>query len=293
MSIVKSLSVGDGDMFYIMHENDTFTIIDCCMSDDDKGRIVKELKSRSEGKGVTRFISTHPDKDHIEGIKYLNEKMPIVNFYCVENKATKKDPSDDFNEYCALRDSKKSFFLSEGCSRKWLNDADGERGGSGINILWPIANNENYKDELESVKDGGDPNNIAPIIKYCSKDKISFLWMGDLNTDFMEKIIDKVKIGSVDVLFAPHHGRDTGKVPGDWLRSMNPKIVIVGEAPSVYLNYYDDYNTITQNSAGDITFECDSGKTHIYVSNPDYLVDFLEDENRQNTYGNYIGTLKG
>jgi len=104
-------------------------------------------------------------------------------------------------------------------------------------------------------------------------------------------LIDKVKIGSVDVLFAPHHGRDTGKVPGDWLRSMNPKIVIVGEAPSVYLNYYDGYNTITQNSAGDITFECDSGKTHIYVSNPDYLVDSLDDENLQDSYGKYIGTL--
>ena len=293
MSIVKSLSVGDGDMFYIMHGNDNFTIIDCCMSDSDKGRIVKELKSRSEGKGVIRFISTHPDTDHIKGIKYLNEKMHIVNFYCVENKATKKDPTDDFNEYCTLRDSKKAFFLFKKCSRKWLNDANEERGGSGINILWPITDSRNYIAELESVKHGGDPNNIAPIIKYHPNDDINILWMGDLKTDFMEKIRDKVVIGSVDVLFAPHHGRDTGKVPVDWLKSMNPKIVIIGEAPSEHLNYYADYNTITQNSAGDITFECDSGKTHIYVSNPDYSVDFLKDENRQNTYGNYIGTLKG
>ncbi|MBP7067673.1 MAG: hypothetical protein KBB04_05275 [Methanothrix sp.] len=59
----------------------------------------------------------------------------------------------------------------------------------------------------------------------------------------------------------------------------------------MYLNYYDGYNTITQNSAGDITFECDSGKTHIYVSNPDYLVDSLDDENLQDSYGKYIGTL--
>ncbi len=30
MSIVKSFSVGDGDMFYIEHNSDSFTIIDCC-----------------------------------------------------------------------------------------------------------------------------------------------------------------------------------------------------------------------------------------------------------------------
>lgn len=292
MSIVKSLSVGDGDMFYIMHSNDTFTVIDCCMSDEDKSRIVKELKSRSEGKDVIRFISTHPDNDHIKGIKYLNDKIPIVNFYCVENKATKKDPTDDFNEYCALRDSKKAFFLFKGCYRKWLNHSNDKRGGSGINILWPIIEDEDYKKELESVKKKGDPNNIAPIIKYCSKDGTNILWMGDLTTDFMDKIMDKVVIGSVDVLFAPHHGRQTGKVPGDWLKSMDPKMVIIGEASSEHLNYYDDYNTITQNLAGDITLKCDSGKTHIYVSNPDYSVDFLDDDNLQDTYDKYIGTLK-
>jgi hypothetical protein len=133
--------------------------------------------------------------------------------------------------------------------------------------------------------------NIAPIIEYRLKDGAKILWMGDLSTDFMEKIMDKVIISSVDVLFAPHHGRDTGKVPGGWLKSMDPRMVIIGEAPSKYLNYYDDYNTITQNSAGDITLECDSGKTNIFASNPDYSVDFLDDDNLQDTYGKHIGTL--
>lgn len=35
MSIVKSFSVGDGDMFYIDHNSDNFTTIDCCYSDDE------------------------------------------------------------------------------------------------------------------------------------------------------------------------------------------------------------------------------------------------------------------
>ena len=59
---------------------------------------------------------------------------------------------------------------------------------------------------------------------------------------------------------------------------MDPKIVVVGEAPSENLNYYRDYNTITQNSAGSIHFECVANWVHIYVSSSTYSVDFLEDK---------------
>ncbi|MFH1421488.1 MAG: hypothetical protein ABIH42_02055 [Planctomycetota bacterium] len=293
MSIVKSFSVGDGDMFYITHNSDNFTIIDCCMSDEEKSDIVTELKSIQKNKGIIRFISTHPDDDHILGLSYLNEKLSLLNFYCVKNEATKSDETDDFDEYCKLRDdANKAFYIFKGCSRKWMNMNDEERGSSGINILWPDTNNEHYKEELEKAKEGDSPNNISPIIKYSLNGGATILWMGDLETDFMEKIEDDVAVETIDILFAPHHGRDTGKIPEDWLADMNPKIVIIGEAPSEDLNYYIGYNTITQNSAGDIIFECVSGRVHIYVSNEDYAVDFLNNENMPDTYGKYIGTLK-
>ena len=89
MSIVKSFSVGNGDMFYIKHNSDNFTTIDCCLSEDNKKEIMDEIKAESQDKGITRFISTHPDQDHISGLKYYNEQMNILNFYCVKNEATK------------------------------------------------------------------------------------------------------------------------------------------------------------------------------------------------------------
>ncbi len=293
MSIVKSFSVGEGDMFYIKHGSDNFTIIDCCMSDEDRTAIVNELKSESNGKGITRFISTHPDDDHFRGLAYLNRSMPIVNFYCVANEATKADETDDFKEYCTLRDNpEKAFCLVRGCTRKWLNEESEERKSSGIHILWPVTSNEHYREAIKKAKEGKSFNNISPIVKYSLDGGATILWMGDLEADFMEKIKDEIRMVAADILFAPHHGRDSGKVPADWLEEMNPKIVIIGEAPSEDLNYYEGYNTITQNSAGDITLECVSGKTHIYVSNDNYSVDFLDDENLPDTYGKYIGTLK-
>ncbi len=74
---------------------------------------------------------------------------------------------------------------------------------------------------------------------------------------------------------------------------MNPDIIILGEASSDNLDYatYDGYNTITQNSAKDITFECIEDKVHIYVSNSEYSVDFLDDEDTPDYHDYYIGTL--
>jgi len=292
MSIVKSFSVGNGDMFYIKHNSDNFTTIDCCLSEENKDDIIDEIRKESKDKGITRFISTHPDQDHIGGLKYYNQELPILNFYCVENKATKKDETEDFKEYCQLRDSDKAFYIFKGCSRKWMNISDDERGSAGINIIWPDPSNEYYKEALKKAEDGESPNNISPIIKYSVKNGVKILWMGDLEKDFMEKIEDDVEIPKIDILFAPHHGRDSGKVPESWLNKMNPKIIVIGEAKSNDLNYYKGWNTITQNSAGDIIFDCKSNKVHVYVSNENYSVDFLDNENKNNRDdGYYIGTL--
>jgi beta-lactamase superfamily II metal-dependent hydrolase len=116
------------------------------------------------------------------------------------------------------------------------------------------------------------------------------LWMGDIETDFLEKVKDEIDFEEIDVLFAPHHGRESGKIPEDILTVLNPKIVVIGEAKSKDLNYYSGYNTITQNSAGDITFDCVDGKVHIYVGSDTYSVDFLNDE-KQDAYDNYIGSF--
>lgn len=129
-------------------------------------------------------------------------------------------------------------------------------------------------------------------MSYSLNSGATVLWMGDLESDFMEKIKAEITIGQVDILFAPHHGRDSGKVPADLLKKMKPKLIIIGEAPSEHLNYYEGYNTITQNSAGDITLDCLERKTRVYVSDPEYAVDFLEHGQVADNYGGYyLGTL--
>ena len=289
MTVVKSFSVGQGDRFYINHPSDCFTLIDCCLTDDRASDIISELRNIAAGKTIVRFISTHPDDDHLRGLTTLTSEIDVPNFYCVQNAATKEDETDDFVEYCHLRDSDKAFFLRKGVKRRWLNDGDDRRSGSGIRVLWPDPSNEDFKQVVADTENGGNPNNLSPILSYSVAQGASILWMGDLEASFTHVIRDAVTLTQTDILFAPHHGRATGKVPSEWLDAIQPRVVIIGEAPSKDLDYYPGYNTITQNSAGDIRLDCHAGKVDFYVGNSEYAVEFLENEGQG---ANYLGTLR-
>lgn len=106
----------------------------------------------------------------------------------------------------------------------------------------------------------------------------------------MDNKRDDIQFTKIDILFAPHHGRNSGKIQSDILEELDPNLII-REANPENLNYYNGYNKITQNSAGNIIFECIENKVHIYVGNSTYSVDFLDDE-IQSTYENYLGSFE-
>jgi beta-lactamase superfamily II metal-dependent hydrolase len=291
MAVVKSLAVGNGDMFYIQHNSDNFSIIDCNLTADSADDRIAELLRSSKGKGITRLISTHPDQDHFGGIELLDASMPIVNFYVVQNQAIKEDETTSFKHYCKLRDDAgKAYYIFKGCSRKWMNEESDERGSSGISVLWPDTSNPDFKDALVACNTGESYNNVSAVIRYALQDGASFMWLGDLETEFMEKITKHIKLEKTTIVFASHHGRDSGKIPDSWLEKLDPQIIVIGEAPSRHLNYYTGYTTITQNRAGDITMECVDDKVHFYVSNPDYKHATLSNEDKT-TFENYVGSI--
>lgn len=280
MDIVKSFAVGAGDMYYINHSSSNFTIIDCCLDYDDeskaaKSRILREIADQSRGKNIVRFISTHPDEDHISGLATLNEQSKIQNFYRVNNQVAKAgEESEDFKLYKVLRDNEDiSFELALGCKRKWMNLSDASNGSANIECLWPAKENDLYKIALEEAKSVGKPNNISPVIRFTSG-KFSFLWMGDMETDMQKELAEKVRIPETTVVFAPHHGRKSGHIPAKLMQMLNPMLIIVGEADSKDLDYYKQQHTITQNTAKDIAFCVEGNMLDIYVGNPNYSVTY-------------------
>lgn len=290
MSIVKSFAVGAGDMFYIRHNSDNFTIIDCDLTAENADTIIAELKAQAADKGIVRFICTHPDEDHFGGIDLLDDAMPIVNFYVVRNQATKAIRTPSFVRYCKLRDGDKAFHISKGCTRRWMNLSSDERSTSGVHVLWPDLDNPHFKQALASCDAGDSFNNTSAVIRYAVEGGPSFMWLGDLETEFMEKITDNISLQKTTVVFAAHHGRESGKIPHAWLEKLDPQVIIIGEAPSRHLNYYTGYMTITQNSVGNITMDCEGDRVHFYVGNAGFTHRGMNNEN-QNAFPNYLGSI--
>lgn len=115
--------------------------------------------------------------------------------------------------------------------------------------------------------------------------------MGDMETDSMREIGAVVARPDVDILFAPHHGRASGRVPADILRMMSPQTVVAGEAPALFWDYYPGYNTTTRNSAGSIAFDCGLHIVDIYVTSDTCRANYLQRCLGKNRYQNCIGNL--
>lgn len=279
MTTVKSFSfpIGEirGDTFYIKHGSNSFTVIDCYLKDGDgadcrKDEIINEICKESSGR-IRRFISTHPDNDHIKGIEDLFAKWSTENFYAVANErpADPKDPS--LTKYQQLLKNY-NYPIGKDIRRVWLNqeDENKENSSSGIFFHWPVLSNEKFKEALKNVKEEGKSiNNISCVFTYQVKKGASYMWMGDMMPDMQKEYYasEKANIPHADILFHPHHGRETSKVPTELLDAINPQLIVIGNAPSDKLNYGDSRMTITQNTAGDIVFENDGNKVHVYTKN--------------------------
>jgi competence protein ComEC len=141
MPKVHFLNVRDGDCNIIEHYSGHVTVIDVCnaapvvmlkpsiqkMAADalrkslpgDFGQKdfpvnpIEYLKERNFS-DVFRFIMTHPDMDHMDGIKAFFKAFPPTNFWDTDNCESKKfgDGSnggfseDDWKFYLSLRDGK-------------------------------------------------------------------------------------------------------------------------------------------------------------------------------------------
>lgn len=278
MSIIYSYSFiqGEvrGDMFYIKHNNDSFTVIDCNLADGREEEILRTIAHESNGKTIKRFISTHPDKDHIFGLEKLVKvlDLPTTNFYAVKNEIPAEKDNPSLEKYMSLMNDATSASIKAGLDRDFLNQDKAGKGigSSGIVFYWPDWDNPEFIKALETVKNGGKANNISPIILYHTE-KVRILWMGDMEEGMQKEFfrLHKGEIGKVNILFAPHHGRESGQVPADFLAELNPDIVVVGNAPAENLEssykHYGNERTITQNSARDILFDCHDSQIDVYT----------------------------
>jgi len=315
MAIIHFLNVLEGDCNIIQHDSGRISVIDVSNAYNDKDtdakKAVKSSKERAEmlkrthvpsGKvdykqkenpdnpidylntnigtnGIFRFIITHPDMDHLDGIQDLYSEFDITNTWDTDNNKTIDLNSnfagynkEDWQFYTQLRAGKYTgtkrltYYDYHDC--QFWNEDD-------IKILCPT-------EELvkQANKTPGDYHDVSYVLLFTPPKKgggkWKFILSGDSHDNSWNHIIEKYKdeVSNIDVLFAPHHGRDSDR-SYDFLNTLKPKVTLFGNADSKHLAYtsYPKLR-ITNNQAGYIIMKVTTELLIFYVKNYEFAKAF-------------------
>lgn len=304
MGIVHYLNVKNGDCSIIQHPSKRVTVIDVCNArkhENINTSFAELLKKLEHGTKyhqksnptnpitymhqhniteIFRFILTHPDMDHMDGIKDLFQEFYPTNFWDIKNKCIKSTwgygpyREDDWRFYCSLRDSTtnstpKRLNLHAGEKGKFFNQDQNEKnGGDGLYVLAPTQELVNH------ANISGEYNDASYVILYRSNAG-RVLFAGDSHDKTWEHLLanHSSDIKDVGVLIAPHHGRDSGR-SYDFLDVVKPRLTLFGNAPSEHLAYSAwsrrDLRYITNNQAGDIIIDTNGTEMQVYVTSENY-----------------------
>jgi len=303
MAAIHFLNVCDGDCCVIQHDSGRTSVIDVCNArpaDFIREAVTKVLAETEKGVlgnfnqkqypvnpisylktlGITdihRFVLTHPDMDHMDGIKEFMSEFRPANFWDTDNQETKEFGlgadggyrEEDWSFYTQLRDGKpssnpKRLALYAGQSGMfWDRDENGE-GGDGIQILAPTSA------LVAGANECGDYNDCSYVLLFQTSG-YRILFAGDSHDATWEHILanNPNDVTNVDVLVAPHHGRTSGR-SFDFLDIVNPTLTLFGNADSEHLAY-GAWNSrgltkLTNNQAGSVLLEAGNKLMAVYIT---------------------------
>ena len=256
MGIIHFLNVNEGDCTWIHHASGRNTIIDVSAAaaitefasasgnHQQKNYPVNPIQYLKDF-GVStifRFILTHPDMDHMDGMKSLFDSFSILNFWDTANtkvidpnSSWGKYKKEDWEFYQEIRKSDsdpKVLYNYAGAHAKFYNeDEDGNAGADGLYILAPT------KGLVDAANKSGDYNDCSYVILYKTNNK-KIVFAGDSAENTWDYILQNHKddVTDIDILLAPPHGRKTGG-NSNYLDVLKPKLTLFGNAKSEYLNY--------------------------------------------------------
>ena len=311
MATIHFLNVKEGDCSIIQHNSGRVSVIDvsnakpldlhkalveALLAVDEAARGVsgnfnqkaypvnpiKYLKDHSI-EAIFRYIQTHPDMDHMDGIKCLLETFSPVAFWDTDNKKKMAASSwtgspysaEDWNFYKNLRDSKpksnpkRLANLSGDEGQYWSKNEDGTSGGDRIQILAPtqqLVNAANATDD--------DYNDCSYVLLFRAG-QYRIVFGGDSHDATWEHILShwESDVTDIDLLIAPHHGRKSGR-SYEFLDVLNPKLTFFGNAPSQHLAYsawnHRGLSFVTNNQANCMVVDASTSPMNLYVTNETY-----------------------
>lgn len=318
MPRIHFLNVLEGDCNIIQHDNQHVTVMDVSNAYNDQWteqeKQVRASQERQEMKNndyvpvgktnfhqkrnpdnpidylkkigvkdIFRFIISHPDMDHLDGIRDLYQDFTVTNTWDTNNNKELdggnggKYNSEDWDFYKNLRDgnytnTKRLTLYSGNTGDHYSNDH--------LHILSPTPELVNFANAIS------DYNELSYAILYTPPKAGGGTWKilfaGDGCDDTWKHIINKHRdlVSDVDVLLAPHHGRGSNR-DFSFLDVLKPRLTLMGNASSTHLAYnnYPEIR-ITNNQAGYIVLDISLERLGIYVKNEEFANVFRSNPKR-------------
>ncbi len=199
-----------------------------------------------QGQDIWRFISTHPDMDHLSGLARLCENEDISVFWDTDHEKDLGDADEwppqyekeDWDVYDEIRSGETEhnhLQPTRGSKQEYWDDDN-------IQILHPSPD---FVEELNQENDGEDEpkyNDISFVLKLRTRAG-SILLPGDAETNAWDEILDEwgeEVLEDVRILKASHHGREDG-FHEEAVSVMDPEYVVVSVGPKPTTDAYQDY----------------------------------------------------
>ena len=249
--------------------------------------------------GVTnlfRFILTHPDMDHMDGIKALFDAIPVFNLWDTRNTKTFEShfrySDDDWKYYLALRDGmaaygNKRLTLCNGARGAPWNDFSVDFGTpDNLHVLAPTP------DLIEQANKEGNWNDASYVIVWFTPAGRVLFW-GDAHDRTRQHVLEHYAqdLKGVEIMIAPHHGRDSGGSK-EFLSRLQPKLTLFGRAPSEHMAYsaWSGRNLpiITNNQAGNIVIDMSGDQPVVYAQNQRFAVSQYGSAVWSESHGGYL-----
>jgi beta-lactamase superfamily II metal-dependent hydrolase len=207
---------------------------------------IEFLRKNYPGRQLFRFILTHPDLDHMRGLKRLRETVGFANFWDVRH--AKETPvfrgdndREEWRHYQQLRsgafDLTPKYFTRGDEYFAFARDENGLGNGDCIEILSP-------SDALvEACNAAEKSNDLSFVLRFRHANRRIML-TGDIEEDAWNDL-EAVYKGSLksDFLQASHHGRDSGFHESS-LKLINPLAVIVSVGRKPPTDAHSKYKAI-------------------------------------------------
>ena len=309
MATIHFMNVKEGDCSIIEHNSGHKTVIDVCnakpvalieetllasLAKSERGisgnfqqkkypvNPVSYMRERGMG-SIFRYIQTHPDMDHMDGIvTFFNEFSP-TNFWDTNN--TKEIPSSnwlgstyresDWKFYKKLRDTDpdeepKRITLLSGARGKYYNQgSDGTGGGDGLHVLAPTKELVEAANEVDE-----DYNRCSYVILYRTGGS-RIVFGVDSHDESWDFILEhhKEDVTNIDLLIAPHHGRKSRR-SYKFLDTLTPTLTFFGNARSEHMAYAAwrnrNLSIITNNQANCMVVDASTTPMTLYVTHENF-----------------------